>query len=87
MAGKTAPGKEYEPNGNEEILTYELTYKDVVDILKLIDRSACREVRIELGDFKLTVVKRGYPVTSAAAVPPELDHGPRSKVVSKKEGL
>jgi hypothetical protein len=68
------------------MLTYELTYKDVVEILKLIDSSACREVRIELGDFKLTVVKRGYPVATPVAVSPELDPGPRGKGVSEKEG-
>lgn len=68
------------------MLTYDLTYKDVVEILKLIDSSACREVRIELGDFKLTVVKRGYPVAPAVAESTELDLGPRGKGVSKKEG-
>lgn len=68
------------------MLTYDLTYKDVVEILKLIDSSACREVRIELGDFKLTVVKRGYPVAPAVAVSTELDLGPRGKGESKNEG-
>jgi hypothetical protein len=86
MAGETAPGKESDPSGNEPMLTYELTYKDVVDILTVIDSSACQELHIELGDFKLTVVKRGYPVPSAAALPPEPDPGPRSKGVSTKQG-
>ena len=38
-------------------LTYELTYKDVVDIMKIIDESTCRELHLEIGDFKLDLVK------------------------------
>ncbi|MCD6571413.1 MAG: hypothetical protein J7L53_11975 [Deltaproteobacteria bacterium] len=42
---------------NEAKLTYDLTYKDVVDILKIIDDSACQELHLELGDLKLDVIK------------------------------
>ena len=45
-------------DGSERELTYDLTYKDVVDILEVIDRSTCRELHVESGDLKLTVVKR-----------------------------
>jgi acetyl-CoA carboxylase biotin carboxyl carrier protein len=38
-------------------LTYELTYKDVVDIMKIIDESVCQELHLEIGDFKLDLVK------------------------------
>ena len=38
-------------------LTYELTYKDVVDIMKIIDESICQELHLEIGDFKLDLVK------------------------------
>lgn len=38
-------------------LTYELSYKDVVDIMKIIDESTCREMHLEIGDFKLDLVK------------------------------
>ena len=41
-------------------LTYELTYKDVVDIMKIIDESVCQELHLEIGDFKLDLVK-GHP--------------------------
>ena len=41
-------------------LTYELTYKDVVDIMKIIDESICQELHLEIGDFKLDLVK-GHP--------------------------
>jgi len=46
-----------EENGKK--LTYDLTYKDVVDILEIIDHSTCRELHLELEDLKLTVIKRG----------------------------
>ncbi len=35
-----------------------LTYKDVVDILEIIDDSVCGELHLELEDLKLTVIKR-----------------------------
>jgi biotin carboxyl carrier protein len=38
-------------------LTYELTYKDVIDIIKIIDESTCQELHLEIGDFKLDLVK------------------------------
>jgi len=57
-------------NGKE--LTYNLTYKEVVDILKLINESAtCRELHLELGDLKLTVVRE---INGAPAVEAEVSH-------------
>jgi len=47
-------------------LTYGLSYRDVVDIMKIIDESACRELHLEIGDFKLDLVKG-----PAATVPSE----------------
>lgn len=39
-------------------LTYNLTYKEVVDVLKLINESnTCKELHLELGDLKLTVIR------------------------------
>jgi len=38
-------------------ITYELTYKDVIDIMKIVDESICRELHLEIGDFKLDLVK------------------------------
>ena len=35
-----------------------LTYKDVVDILEVIDHSTCGELNLELEDLKLSVVKK-----------------------------
>jgi len=51
---------------NEAKSTRDLTYKDVVDILEIIDHSTCGELHLELGELKLTVVKRegdGVPST------------------------
>jgi acetyl-CoA carboxylase biotin carboxyl carrier protein len=47
-------------------LTYELTYKDVVDIMKIIDESICQELHLEIGDFKLDLLK-GHPGAGPAA--------------------
>ena len=47
-------------------LTYELTYKDVIDIMKIIDESICQELHLEIGDFKLDLVK-GHPGARPAA--------------------
>ena len=44
---------------NAQDLTYSLTYKDVVDILEIIDSMPGWELRLELGDLRMTVVKRG----------------------------
>ncbi len=49
-------------------LTYELSYRDVVDIMKIIDESACRELHLEIGDFKLDLVK-GPAVAGPGAFP------------------
>ena len=59
MGDKNVIGKEQEEDRNEVKLTYDLTYEDVVDILKVIDNSMGGELHVELGDLKLTVVKRG----------------------------
>jgi acetyl-CoA carboxylase biotin carboxyl carrier protein len=40
-------------------LTYHLTYKEVVDILQIMNGSThCRELHLELDDLKLTVIRR-----------------------------
>jgi hypothetical protein len=52
-------GKNREFKWDQKKLTYNLTYKDVVDILQSINASSCRELHLELGDLKLRVVKRG----------------------------
>jgi hypothetical protein len=57
MGGKDVR-EEREPARDEHGLSYDLTYKDVVDILEVIEHSMCRELHIESGDLKLTVEKR-----------------------------
>jgi hypothetical protein len=51
-------GSEYNGEWDQKEITYTLTYKDVVDILQTIDHSECRELHLEVGDLKLTVVKK-----------------------------
>jgi hypothetical protein len=40
-------------------LTYSLSYKDVVDILEIIDAVTGSELEVELGDLRMSVVKKG----------------------------
>lgn len=58
MGAKKVKGTEKKTDADPKWPTYELTYEDVVDILQIIDRSTCRELQVESGDFKLTVKKR-----------------------------
>ena len=40
-------------------LTYNLTYKEVVDILQIMNESTnCQELHLELEDFKLTIIRQ-----------------------------
>ncbi len=58
----------------ESELAYTLTYKDIVDIIKIIDDAACHELQIELEDLKLKIVKNNAqgsaPFLPSAVVPP-----------------
>jgi len=56
---------------SETELSYDLTYKDVVDILKIIDDSMCKELHLELGDLKLDIVKgpQGNPAPAVQSTP------------------
>ena len=53
----------------DESLRMELTYDDVLEILRIIDASDCQELHLEIGDFKLVVKKHapGDAVSDAAA--------------------
>jgi len=44
---------------NEKKIAYDLTYKEVVDLLEMIDHSTCGELHIEWEDLNLTIVKKG----------------------------
>ncbi len=56
MGGKNGIEKK-DPDPNDD-LTYALTFKDVVDILEVIDASDGKELHLEVGDLKLNLVKR-----------------------------
>lgn len=52
-------------------LNYDLTYKEVVDVLKLINESeSCRELRLEMGDMKLTIVRDGNGINGSSVEAP-----------------
>jgi len=52
-------------------ITCDLTYKDVVDILKIIDDSPCQELHLELEDLKLDLIKgEPPPVPPPSSQPP-----------------
>ncbi len=42
---------------DQKEITYSLTYKEVLEILKIIDESPCQELRLELEGFKLEIIK------------------------------
>ncbi len=71
-------------------ITYDLTYKDVVDILKIIDDSPCQELHLELEGLKLDLIrgetppggKRMEPAPSPPPSPPPTTFAPREKAKS-----
>ena len=58
----------------ESELAYKFTYKDIVDIIKIIDDASCHELQIELEDLKLKIIKGNthgsVPIATRAVVPP-----------------
>ncbi len=58
----------------ESEIAYKFTYKDIVDIIKIIDDASCHELQIELEDLKLKIVKgnmhNSAPLATTAVVPP-----------------
>jgi acetyl-CoA carboxylase biotin carboxyl carrier protein len=48
---------------------YTLTYRDVVDILKIIDESSCQELHLELNEVRLDVVRGRQDAPAPPAAP------------------
>jgi acetyl-CoA carboxylase biotin carboxyl carrier protein len=42
---------------DQKEITYSLTYKEMLEILKIMDESPCQELRLELEGFKLEIIK------------------------------
>ena len=42
---------------DQKEIAYSLTYKEMLEILKIIDESPCQELRLELEGFKLEIIK------------------------------
>ena len=57
-------------------ITYDLTYKDVVDILKIIDDSPCQELHLELEGLKLDLIKGEPPPGGIKVEPPAVSSPP-----------
>jgi hypothetical protein len=64
---KKIVNKEHNFKKNKHRLTDELKYKDVVDILEIIDHSTHGELHLELEDLQLTVIKRRGDSSTATA--------------------
>ncbi len=56
MGGRKSSEKKSPDPGDD--LIYALTFKDVVDILEVIDNSDGKELNLEVGDLKLDLIKR-----------------------------
>jgi len=72
----------------ESELAYTLTYKDIVDIIKIMDDAACHELQIELEDLKLKIVKNNAPGSTpflpSAVVPPPAASEPPNRESAEK---
>jgi acetyl-CoA carboxylase biotin carboxyl carrier protein len=67
---------------------YTLTYRDVVDLLKIIDESSCQELHLELNELRLDVVRgrQCAPVPPAgSASPPVPAASPRVQTPAEPE--
>jgi acetyl-CoA carboxylase biotin carboxyl carrier protein len=70
-------------------LSYKLTYKDIVDIIKIIDDASCHELQIEIEDMKLKIVKGSphAPAPAAAAtvvLPAQAVSEPRNRTTAEQ---
>lgn len=54
----------------EPFPTYDLTFQDVLDILKLIDASPVEELELELADLRVKVSRRLGPAPAKDVAPP-----------------
>jgi len=57
---------------DEKEITYSFTYKEMLEILKIIDDSPCQELRLELEGFKLEIIKGKEPLHPSGGVSPGL---------------
>ena len=55
---------------DQKEITYSLTYKEMLEILKILDESPCQELRLELEGFKLEIIKGKEPSHPSGGVSP-----------------
>lgn len=53
---------------DQKEIPYSLTYKEILEILKIIDESPCQELRLELEGFKLEIIKGKESLTHSGGV-------------------
>jgi acetyl-CoA carboxylase biotin carboxyl carrier protein len=53
---------------DQKEIAYSLTYKDMLEILKIIDESPCQELRLELEGFKLEIIKGKEPLHPSGGI-------------------
>jgi acetyl-CoA carboxylase biotin carboxyl carrier protein len=55
---------------DQKDITYSFTYKEMLEILKIMDESPCQELRLELEGFKLEIIKGKEPLHPSGGVSP-----------------
>jgi acetyl-CoA carboxylase biotin carboxyl carrier protein len=55
---------------DQKEIAYSLTYKEMLEILKIIDESPCQELRLELEGFKLEIIKGKEPLRPSGGISP-----------------
>ena len=53
-------------------IAYSLTYKEMLEILRIIDESPCQELRLEMEGFKLEVIKGKESLHPSGGISPAL---------------
>ena len=67
-------------------LTYNLTYKEVMDILQIMNESTnCQELHLELGDLKLTIIRQANRLPGKPAGHTKVE--PRNAVFPEASGI
>lgn len=60
------------PERDERALTYALTYRDVVEILRFVNETShCTSVELKLGELRLSTTRALAPAATASAPAPE----------------
>jgi acetyl-CoA carboxylase biotin carboxyl carrier protein len=71
---------------DQKEIVYSLSYKDTLEILKIVDESPCQELRLELEGFKLEIIKgKGPSQPSVAGFPGPASRPPSPGTMKARE--